>query len=442
MARGHLEQEWLERWLGGATGSPGPLESVLAHLGEHCETCRLEVEAALAARDRAHRPYGETVRGILVGLGDRERELDRLRAEARKDFDELCHLSAGERCRRIRNAQRRFRSPFLVDLLLEESRRQVTVDPTRACQMAQCAQEVALRLPREPFGEHWIATCVARAHAWRGNALRACGDFRRAEPILEFALDLFEREGSGDPLIWAELKTLLASLSKDLRRFPAAERHLEAALTICQRHGVRSQLGRLLVKKGELYRDMGEPEKGIAAIEEALPYIDLETEPRLYLCAQHNLAHYLHDAGHLEQARQLLVTHRELYDRFPEPWTQLRRLWLEGKIACRLGELEAAEQAFVAVRQGFAEEGMGVDAALASLDLALVWIALGKTRELARLAPEVALILRGQGVEREAMAALLLFEEAALREAATVQMIQTLLHTLRPERQRPYELPS
>jgi hypothetical protein len=70
------------------------------------------------------------------------------------------------------------------------------------------------------------------------------------------------------------------------------------------------------------------------------------------------------------QERSLAET-RRLYVELGERMNLTRLRWLEGKIARELGQLEEAEAALEEARGTFLEHGIGIDAALVSLDLAL-----------------------------------------------------------------------
>ncbi len=74
---------------------------------------------------------------------------------------------------------------------------------------------------------------------------------------------------------------------------------------------------------------------------------------------------------------------------------------------------------------------MGSTQPLAGLDLALLYVHQDRTAEVKRLAEEMVPIFMAQDVHREATAALLLFQEAARREAVSAAMLTELLAYLR-----------
>ena len=107
------------------------------------------------------------------------------------------------------------------------------------------------------------------------------------------------------------------------------------------------------------------------------------------------------------------------------------------RIASGLGDLELAETAFREVQQEFFDRHMGYDAALVSLDLAVLYANEGRTQELKQLAAELMPVFESRDVHREAIAALLMFQHAAEEERLTAQLAQQLAASLRRERRIP-----
>ena len=125
-------------------------------------------------------------------------------------------------------------------------------------------------------------------------------------------------------------------------------------------------------------------------------------------------------------AAEVLQADRDLYRQFPDLYTQLRLQWLDGKIAYGLGQDAEAERALSSAREGFRVQGIGYDAAMVSLDLALIYLRQGRRSELIRLAEEMHEIFKAGDVHREAVAALLLFEEAVRTETLSAELVQEL----------------
>ena len=219
----------------------------------------------------------------------------------------------------------RFRNPALVDLLVEESRRLVVRDPFAAVELAECAHDAALRVSIDEVGRSWAMTCIARANAHIGNSLRATGELRRSEGVLQGALAHFDADGNGDPLVEAELLRFLASLRSDQRKFVEAEAYLDMAKALYDRCGQALQSARVLVKKGVLLFDAGLPERAIAAVTQALEVVTPAADQHLYLIARHNLTDYLQEVGRYLDSWRSMEALAPLYDQYTDSWTQARR---------------------------------------------------------------------------------------------------------------------
>jgi tetratricopeptide (TPR) repeat protein len=161
---------------------------------------------------------------------------------------------------------------------------------------------------------------------------------------------------------------------------------------------------------GTLYYHQGDYARAAEVTRQAVEIFPADHDPRFVLSTRHNLMLYLCEAGDHAAAAAELREHGDLYRQFPDAWTQLRLGWLEGKIAAGMGDAAAAEEHFLAVRDGFLREGAGYDAALVCLDLALLYARQGRTAELRRMAEEMVPVFAAEDVHREAIAALLLFQ--------------------------------
>ncbi len=93
-----------------------------------------------------------------------------------------------------------------------------------------------------------------------------------------------------------------------------------------------------------------------------------------------------------------------------------------------------AEQAFKEVQREFLERDLGYDAALVSLDLAILYAQEGCIPELKQLALDILPVFSSREVHREAMAALLLFQHACEEERLTVELARQLASLLARER--------
>ena len=139
------------------------------------------------------------------------------------------------------------------------------------------------------------------------------------------------------------------------------------------------------------------------------------------------------DLCHLErfeEAQPQLAEVKELAERLGEELDRARVSWLEAKIDAGLRRLPEALASFEQARQVFNRRGLAFDFALVTLELAVLLLEQGRTGEVKTLAEEMLPIFRAQKVERETLAALQLFYDAAQRETATVDLARRLVRFL------------
>ena len=89
------------------------------------------------------------------------------------------------------------------------------------------------------------------------------------------------------------------------------------------------------------------------------------------------------------------------------------------------------------VRRDFEDRKLPYDYALASLDAALLYREEGRWPEIKLLAREILEIFQAQGVQREAITAVILFQEAAEQERVTAGFVRRLQDFLSKARTNP-----
>jgi tetratricopeptide (TPR) repeat protein len=380
---------------------------------------------APAGYDRAIERAAARVGGHLKGL---LREID----EAAARFSEI--LAAGEPERRgLVETETRFHGLKLCDLLQAKSREAWFTDPARAVELAELAVVIAGRLDVDHYGAGLVEESRALAWAHLGNASRIASDLRRAEEALQTAESHLERSG-GDALVEAQILSFKASLRNSQGRFDEASGLLDQVIAIYRAAKDRHLEGKTLIKKGMTLGYSGRFAEATRLLRRGLSRIDPAEEPRLLVSARHNLTLYLEESGQHREALSALEATRGLYLELGERMHLVRLRWLEGKIARGLGRLDEAEAALREARDAFVERGIGFDAALVSLDLAMVYVQRGETAEIRRLAAEMVPIFESRDVHQEALAALLLVRRAAEAEELNLTLLQrvaTFLHHAR-----------
>ncbi|HEY4591114.1 MAG TPA: hypothetical protein VIJ61_01825 [Thermoanaerobaculia bacterium] len=428
----HVTRELLRAIASGKLPPRALTEIGWRHLLKLCPYCSEEV-AAFQRERAAPASYDAAFRLLPVVLEKQASDFEAKTAAARKDLRELLRISPEERLARIHRASSRFRGVTFARLLLDEAKGRMPAEPQIVHELAEAAEAVLLRTPDSPG----LYDLFARAVAYRANAKRAQGDLLAAGDTLRHARGLMRNKGVTDPLVYAEVDWIEGALLKDQRQIKEAEELLVRAVNLYGLTGTNEEAAQPLVTLGLLYHDRGDTQKAIEVTRVAAEMMGPKADPRFYLCTRHNLTLFLAESGDYRAAAEALREDEKLYSKFPDLWTNLRQIWLKGKIDLGLGALENAEPQLVEARNGFIAQGIGYDAAMVSLDLALVYLQQGRTEDLKKLADEMHQIFIAGDVHREAMAALLLFEDAVRQEKLTVKVLEDLANYLKRARQNP-----
>jgi tetratricopeptide (TPR) repeat protein len=362
------------------------------------------------------------------GLLDRERALAKERAEAPGLFVELTRHPREQRDLLLSSP--RFHSWGLFELLLERSLEAGINLPARGEELGLLALQLSEHLDAQYYGEALIEDLRARAWGYIGNSHRLRSDLQAADEAFVAAYKHLQR-GTQDRLERAILLDLEASLRRHQRRFEQAFKLLRRAVAIFLEIDQRHRAGRSLVNLSTVYHYAGEPERGIPILFQAVELIDPEQEPRLLLCARHNLIDYLAASGRYLEAQRVYREARSLYRSFPDAWSQNRRKWVKGKISYGLGQVEPAESLFLSARDGFIHEGIPYDTALVSLELAVLYAEQGRMADLKRLAAEMVPIFSSLHIHREALAALAYFRQAVETERVSLALVNGIAAYLR-----------
>jgi tetratricopeptide (TPR) repeat protein len=318
----------------------------------------------------------------------------------------------------------------LCEALLEKSRELRHSNRTEMLRMANLARFAADRLDAALYGKEQRTDMQARSWAELANAWRVNEDLSQAEAAMACSLEL-RALGTGDPLLYARIADLDASLLCDQRRFKEAFRMLDIALAIHRRHSDPHEVGRVTVLKGLYTGYAGRTAEGLQLLAQGLSLIDRARDPKLVFHTLHNILLFRVELGEYEQAQHQLQRMRPLYAAHAA-WLDMTKLHsIEGDIAAGLGDLVTAEATYQQVRQDLTDAGLNYQAALMSLDLAGIWLRQGRTVEVRNLAMELMASFRALGVEREAISALYMLQDALERDQATVDILRLVSGILR-----------
>lgn len=355
-------------------------------------------------------------------------------------LDQLLALPR-ERRKLLAENSRRFRNLGLVALLLEETPKTWRHDVLEAQSLADLALAILPRLCRNTYRAHVLNDFFARAWAYYGNCRRILSDLPEADRAFQKA-HVYLHQGSGEPLDGARIFDLESSLRRDQRRFDEAGALLEVALAIYRSLGDPWNEAKITIQHAILLQEIGETRRARALLSTLCDRFTPEAiGENNYLCASHNLAIYLVDEGLAATARDRVPAIRHLAESHGSPLQLLRVDWLEGLIAGSLGESREAERKLLYVRRRFAEEDIGYDAALVSLDLAILYLEDRRMDEVRELAAELVPLFLAQDVQREALAALVTFQRAVESETATAEMGRQIARRLRHSSSRPIPSP-
>jgi tetratricopeptide (TPR) repeat protein len=399
---------------------PESRRRVLRHAHE-CAACRAALEAERAGPvyplSRFGSGYDQALDRVLRDLEPHIRLANRERAEAPTLLAELQRHTPGRREMLVRNA-RRFRSFSLCLLLLDRCREVSPDDPRSGEAWALLALCLTDFLDPRVYGAGLIEDIRGRSWSFLANTRRISGDLLGAERAFLRAEEHLRR-GTRDRLERAQTLVLKATLRRVQCRFGEAERLLRRALSIWLWAGESRRAIEAMITWSVVYADHGEPERGIRLLREASELPAALSDPCLALSIHHNLAMLLIEAEKFLEAEGLLLHNRELYGRVQFPGSsEGSRQWAEGTLARGLGRMEEAEACFTDLRSLFLQQGRTRDAALMSLELALICLSTGRAAKAKDLAHEALAVFSSLRVKREALAAFLLAQWAEALQAS------------------------
>jgi tetratricopeptide (TPR) repeat protein len=428
----HLDRTALERYLGD-TLSDRESRDLQRHLFI-CPDCEERLLALLPGSAPSPHPLPRTDdhRGLIRRLLDDHRSeigahRGRLAAERTtafalwREIEPLSH----ERRRTLVWEDARFQSWGFHEFLLDHARLEALEAPHRGEDLLRLALDVAERLDGEEYGPGSVEAAKVRTWAYLGNAFRVLGDFRQAESAFQTA-EMFLSRSWLDPLDEALILELKAPLRRAQRRFDEALDLLADAIAIYREVNEPHLQGRALMTRGLALQYKGDYEAAADCFRASLYLLDGLREPRLVGMSQFNLIGCLQDAGRSMEAAALIPDARRIMAQVGTRSDQRRLRWTEGKVAASLGRYGEAEDAFRELRRIFVEDGIAFEAALVSLELATLYMRQRRIEETKRLAAEILPIFQSREVYREALAALIVFQQAAEMEQLTVGLVEEI----------------
>ena len=378
--------------------------------------------ASLAAGCTACRVAAQSVR-VEWGRGKKAVKLEAEKQKAESLFQKLGTLSRKER-RWVIEAFPKFRNWALAVRVCEASLKRAAHKAEESLDLAELAVSIAERAPGE---ESWRSRLEGFCWAHVANARRVANDLAGADEAFRRAWGLWRQGADSDPdlLDGSLLPAMEASLRRAQRRFLEALELLDRARAECE--GDPFAMGRILLNRERVLNQQGDIRGAFETLIEAAPYIEASGDSHLIFALRFNMAEDLCELQRLDEAEKLLPQVRELAIQEANELDLIRLVWLDSKVAAGQGRTEEAIAGLEQVRRDFTVRKQPYNAALSSLDLAVLWLKEGRTGKVKELALAMGWLFTAQGIAREALAALQLFCNAASQEAATVELARKVI---------------
>ncbi|HSK76339.1 MAG TPA: hypothetical protein VLQ45_07745 [Thermoanaerobaculia bacterium] len=437
----HLSDAEIERYLTGWLDA-GQFEEAVRHLLTGCTECgdRIARHArTLLSREDGPEEAEFPEAGYDEALDRAKRSVPRLEAAAERDLKKLSRsldlLTTKDPGRLTSRQVSSLYGWPLCEALLRKSFEERYRDPRRMLELAHWARVVAEQTPLDSRAPEFVYDLRARAWAELANAHRINEGFREAENALARAYSLLSK-GTGDLLLLARVTDLEASLRSSQRRLDEGLGLLDQVYRLYLEAGDRHLAGRALISRGINLHYRGDAGAAVDLLREGLALIDPGRDRQLTAIGQEGLLHALVDCGKYREAGELLLQSGLRQAFAGEPLNLLKLRGVEAKILAGRGKLGRAGRALEEVRAELTRVGQDYDAALVGLDLAAVWLRMGKAADVRELAGEMLETFRFLEVHTQAEIALCFLHEAcrmAVASPRTVDAVRTFLTRLQRE---------
>src|SRR5215210_6300763 len=271
------------------------VKATVAHLLGGCDRCRDEMSpfsSVMFTPDTAPEPqlsaaeedsYDRAISAAFTSALAHEQTFRVDREAAERKSEEILRSLGGSEPASLPEGPATW---ALCETLIEKSRALRHDDMAGMLHMANLARLASDRLDPAVYGAERRTDMQARTWAELANAHRIANDFAEAEAAMACALDL-RPQGTGDPLLYARIADLDASLLCGQRRFKEAFRMLDLAYAIHRRHSDSHEVGRVIIIKGLYTGDAGQPEEGLQLLVRGLSMIDRARDAKLFFHAWH-----------------------------------------------------------------------------------------------------------------------------------------------------------
>jgi transcriptional regulator with XRE-family HTH domain len=338
----------------------------------------------------------------------------------------------GQRRRLYIRGTRAFGEWLLGPRICEASEKAAADNPAEALELAELA---LFTIEHTDVPEPFKLRLTGWGTGFLANAQRVATSLPGAEATFTRTWQLWHKgEDPQGLLSEAYLLDLEASLRRDQRNFDRAIHLHEKALKSAR----PDEEGHILLNLSATFDQKGDPEAALRTLAQAAEKVDGERHPRNLWVLQFNRAATLCRLERFQEAEPIVPDVRRLAEREGGgAIDRLRTRWLEANLAAGLGRRAEALAGLEEVRQGFEKDRLAYDYALSSLDAALLYREENRSAEIKALADEILIIFRAQNVHREALAAVILFVEAAGKEQVTPDLLRRLQDYLAKAKSNP-----
>jgi tetratricopeptide (TPR) repeat protein len=276
---------------------------------------------------------------------------------------------------------------------------------------------------------------VAQGWGWLANAQRLSLDFADAEKSLAIAGGYISATSKAT-LVGAEFYSITASLRFSQHRMPEALELQDVAVPIYRQLEDRQGLASGLLLRAVIKHHLEDFLGAMDDLGEALKALGPDPQPFLALCAHLTMCISYMGLEEYEKAAGILPIARELSERTKSGFAAAHLRWVEGKVAEARSQAAVAIGHYRAARAQFLRLDETLQAAIVSLDLALLLSLCGQSVEVLTLAIETLPILAAAEYRSESLVAIKMLGDAIEARRLPEELLRDIrLHMTKIQRE-------
>lgn len=322
-----------------------------------------------------------------------------------------------------------FSSTALFDLLVSKSQQEGRRNRKRGIELAELALDSA-EASAPALGER-IWEQRATGEAWVGNQKRLALDFLGAEAAFERAIQALHLAKTGEESLAAGLVySLKGSLRTSQGRYDVAKELTNRGLEIFRKIGDRREETIQLMQRARIATYSGHSEEAVSDYARALELAgDLQAED-LTVMIRISQAGLLALVGSYERATTVLSGVDRKKSQQLNPLLPHQMEVIDGQIEQGFGRLHAAEAKYLAARWGFQKLEASLDAACASLNIAILYSEMNRFSEVVETCLETVPFFESLTLGEDALVSLCLLKDAVARRDVSTAILRDLQSVL------------